>query len=95
LFSRFFFVFKTDAVWLDPSPKGNPVNLTDYFTTQSKKVLKMVVFRKRFDAITSAAEFNDLFDFLRTVNTFVSDDALCGKRLITFYTGFMIFTATG
>jgi hypothetical protein len=42
-----------------------------------------------------AAEFNDLFDFLRTVNTFVSDDALCGKRLITFYTGFMIFTATG
>jgi hypothetical protein len=38
LFSRFiFYVFKTDAVWLDPSPKGNPVNLTDYFTTQSKQ----------------------------------------------------------
>jgi hypothetical protein len=32
-------------------------------------------------------------DLLEQVNTFVSDDALCGKRLVT-YRFCMIFTAT-
>lgn len=102
LFSRFFFyVFKTDAVWLDPSPKGNPVNLTDYFTTQSKKVLKMVEYFERDSMQLQLSEeqwdkFNDLFGyFLEQVNTFVSDDALSVvKRLaLILYRFCMIFTA--
>lgn len=102
LFSRFFFyVFKTDAVWLDPSPKGNPVNLTDYFTIQSKKVLKMVEYFERDSMQLQLSEeqwdkFNDLFGyFLEQVNTFVSDDALSVvKRLaLILYRFCMIFTA--
>jgi hypothetical protein len=102
LFSRFFFyVFKTDAVWLDPSPKGNPVNLTDYFITQSKKVLKMVEYYERDSMAFQLTEeqwnkFNDLFGyFLDQVNTFVSDDALSVvKRLaLILYRFCMIFTA--
>ncbi|MFV8358225.1 DUF3987 domain-containing protein, partial [Flavobacterium sp. XS1P32] len=102
LFSRFFFyVFKTDAVWLDPSPKGNPVNLTDYFTTQSKMVLKMVEYFQRDSMQLQLSEeqwdkFNDLFGyFLEQVNTFVSDDALSVvKRLaLILYRFCMIFTA--
>jgi len=102
LFSRFFFyVFKTDAVWLDPSPKGNPVNLTDYFTIQSKKVLKMVEYFERDTMQLQLTEkqwdkFNTLFGyFLEQVNTFVSDDALSVvKRLaLILYRFCMIFTA--
>lgn len=102
LFSRFFFyVFKTDAIWLDPSPKGNPVNLTDYFVTQSKKVLKMVEYYERDGMILLLTdkqwgEFNLLFEyFLEQVNTFVSDDALSVvKRLaLILYRFCMIFTA--
>ena len=102
LFSRFFFyVFKTNAVWLDPSPKGNPVNLTDYFTLQSKKVLKMVEYYERDSMVLLLTdeqwnEFNTLFGyFLEQVNTFVSDDALSVvKRLaLILYRFCMIFTA--
>jgi hypothetical protein len=102
LFSRFFFyVFKTDAVWLDPSPKGNTVNLTDYFTNQSTKVLKMVEYFERDSMQLQLTEeqwdkFNDLFGyFLEQVNTFVSDDALSVvKRLaLISYRFCMIFTA--
>lgn len=102
LFSRFFFyVFKTDAVWLDPSPKGNPINLTDYFTIQSKKVLKMVEYFERDSMQLQLTEeqwdkLNDLFGyFLEQVNTFVSDDALSVvKRLaLILYRFCMIFTA--
>jgi len=102
LFSRFFFyVFKTDAVWLDPSPKGNPVNLTDYFTLQSKKVLKMVEYYERDGMVLLLTEeqwdkFNALFGyFLDQVNTFVSDDALSVvKRLaLILYRFCMIFKA--
>jgi hypothetical protein len=102
LFSRFiFYVFKTDAVWLDPSPKGNPVNLTDYFTTQSKKVLKMVEFFETDELIMQLTEeqwdrFNPIFgSFLEQINTFVSEDALSiVKRLgLVLYRFCMIFTA--
>jgi hypothetical protein len=102
LFSRFiFYVFKTDAVWLDPSPKGNPINLTDFFKTQSREVLKMVEFFEKDNMILHLTEeqwdrFNPLFSsFLHQVNTFVSDDALSVvKRLgIILYRLCMIFTA--
>lgn len=102
LFSRFiFYVFKTDAVWLDPSPKGNPVNLTDYFTTQSKLVLKLVEFYERDEMILHLTDeqwdrFNPIFSsFLEQINTFVSEDALSiVKRLgLILYRFCMIFTA--
>ncbi len=102
LFSRFiFYVFKTDAVWLDPSPKGNPVNLTDYFTTQSKLVLKLVEFYETDEMILHLTEeqwerFNPIFSsFLEQINTFVSEDALSiVKRLgLILYRFCMIFTA--
>ena len=102
LFSRFiFYVFKTDAIWLDPSPKGNPVNLTDYFTTQSKLVLKLVEFYERDEMILHLTEeqwerFNPIFSsFLEQINTFVSEDALSiVKRLgLILYRFCMIFTA--
>ncbi len=102
LFSRFiFYVFKTDAVWLDPSPKGNPVNLTDYFTTQSKQVLKMVEYFETDEMILHLTDeqwekFNPIFSsFLEQVNTFVSEDALSVvKRLgLILYRFCMIFTA--
>ena len=102
LFSRFiFYVFKTDAVWLDPSPKGNPVNLTDYFTTQSKLVLKLVEFYERDELILHLTDeqwdrFNPIFSsFLEQINTFVSEDALSiVKRLgLILYRFCMIFTA--
>lgn len=102
LFSRFiFYVFKTDAVWLDPSPKGNPVNLTDYFATQSKLVLKLVEFYERDELILHLTDeqwdrFNPIFSsFLEQINTFVSEDALSiVKRLgLILYRFCMIFTA--
>jgi hypothetical protein len=102
LFSRFiFYVFKTDAVWLDPSPKGNPVNLTDYFTTQSKLVLKLVEFYERDELILHLTEeqwarFNPIFSsFLEQINTFVSENELSiVKRLgLILFRFCMIFTA--
>tara|TARA_R110002033_G_scaffold169432_1_gene210189 strand:- start:10685 stop:12943 length:2259 start_codon:yes stop_codon:yes gene_type:complete len=102
LFSRFiFYVFKTDAVWLDPSPKGNPVNLTDYFATQSKKVLKLVEYFETNEMILNLTDeqwgkFNPVFStFLEQINTFVSEDALSiVKRLgLILYRFCMIFTA--
>lgn len=102
LFSRFiFYVFKTDAVWLDPSPKGNPVNLTDYFTTQSKQVLRLVEYYETDEMILHLTEeqwaiFNPFFSsFLEQINTFVSEDALSiVKRLgLILYRFCMIFTA--
>jgi hypothetical protein len=102
LFSRFiFYVFKTEAVWLDPSPKGNPVNLTDYFTKQSKQVLKLVEYYERDEMILNLTDeqwdrFNPTFEgFLHEINTFVSEDALSVvKRLgLILYRFCMIFTA--
>lgn len=102
LFSRFiFYVFKTDAVWFDPSPKGNPVNLTDFFKTQSKEVFKMVEYFERDEMILQLTDeqwgkFNPVFSaYLQQINTFVSDDALSiVKRLgLILYRFCMIFTA--
>ncbi|EOG6905481.1 DUF3987 domain-containing protein [Flavobacterium psychrophilum] len=102
LFSRFtFYVFKTDAVWLDPSPKGNPINLTDYFKTQSNEVFKMVEYYERDEMILLLTDeqwdkFNPAFSsYLQQINTFVSEDALSVvKRLgLILYRFCMIFTA--
>jgi hypothetical protein len=102
LFSRFlFYVFKTDAVWLDPSPKGNPINLTDYFKTQSNEVFKMVEYYERDELILQLTEeqwdkFNPAFSsYLQQINTFVSEDALSVvKRLgLILYRFCMLFTA--
>jgi hypothetical protein len=102
LFSRFiFYVFKTDAVWLDPSPKGNPVNLTEYFSKQSQQVLKMVEYFETDEMILQLTDeqwdkFNPVFSsFLHQISTFVSDDALSVvKRLgLILYRFCMIFTA--
>lgn len=102
LFSRFiFYVFKTDAVWLDPSPKGNPVNLTEYFKTQSNQVFKMVEFFERDEMILQLTDeqwdkFNPIFStYLAQISTFVSDDAQSVvKRLgIILFRLCMIFTA--
>ena len=102
LFSRFiFYVFKTDAVWLDPSPKGNPVNLTEYFSKQSQQVLKMVEYFETDEMILQLTDeqwdkFNPVFSsFLQQISTFVSDDALSVvKRLgLILYRFCMIFTA--
>jgi hypothetical protein len=102
LFSRFiFYVFKTDAVWLDPSPKGNPVNLTDYFNKQSNQVFKLVEFFERDSMILQLTEeqwdkFNPIFSsYLVQISTFVSDDAQSVvKRLgIILFRLCMIFTA--
>nr|WP_315232687.1 DUF3987 domain-containing protein [uncultured Flavobacterium sp.] len=102
LFSRFiFYVFKTDAVWLDPSPKGNPINLTDYFKTQSNEVFKMVEYFERDEMILQLTEeqwgrFNPTFNsYLQQINTFVSEDALSiVKRLgLILYRFCMLFTA--
>ena len=102
LFSRFiFYVFKTDAFWLDPSPKGNPINLSRYFVDQSKDVLKMVEFFEKDEMKFHLSEtqwdrFNPIFSsFLQQTNFFVSEDALSVvKRLaLILYRIAMIFTA--
>ena len=45
LFSRFvFYVFKTNSHWIDPSPYGSRVNLTEHFAKLSIAVYEMVLF---------------------------------------------------
>lgn len=102
LFSCFiFYIFKIDAIWLDPSPKGNPINLTDYFKKQSDEVFKMVQFYERDELILKLTDeqwdrFNPTFSsYLHQINTFVSEDALSVvKRLgVIVFRICMLFTA--
>lgn len=102
LFSRFiFYVFKTDSIWLDPSPKGNPINLTTFFDEQSQRILEMVEFFEDKEMTLRLTddqweELNVEFKtFLEQVNTFVSEDALSVvKRLgLILYRFCMIFSA--
>ena len=102
LFSRFiFYVFKSDAVWLDPSPKGHSINLTDFFTKQSDIVLKLVEFYEKDEMILHLSEeqwkkFNIIFgSLLDQINIFVGEDALSiVKRLgLILYRLCIIFTA--
>lgn len=102
LFSRFiFYIFKTDSKWIDPSPFGDRVNLTDHFEKLALMVYEMVLFldsskttihltREQWD------KFNPTFStYLEQISTFVSDDAQSiVKRLgIILYRFCMIFTA--
>jgi hypothetical protein len=102
LFSRFiFYVFKTESIWLDPSPKGNPINLTSFFNNQSQRILEMVEFFEDEEMAFHLTdeqweELNTEFKtFLEQVNTFVSEDALSVvKRLgLILYRFCMIFSA--
>jgi hypothetical protein len=102
LFSRFiFYVFKTDSIWLDPSPKGNPINLTTFFDKQSQRILEMVEFFEDGEMTLHLTddqweELNTEFKtFLEQVNTFVSEDALSVvKRFgLILYRFCMIFSA--
>lgn len=102
LFSRFiFYVFKTDSVWLDPSPKGNPINLTTFFDKQSQRILEMVEFFEDEEmtlhlSVEQWRELNTEFEtFLERVNTFVGEDALSVvKRLgLILYRFCMLFSA--
>jgi hypothetical protein len=102
LFSRFiFYVFASNPVWLDPSPKSNPVNLTQHFKQLSDYVYRMV----RFLDTTSTtifltdkqwAKFNPLFDeYLFRIYNLVSQDATSVvKRLgLIVFRFCLIFTA--
>ncbi|CAH8283117.1 VirE-like protein [Mariniflexile fucanivorans] len=102
LFSRFiFYVFKTNSKWIDPSPFGSRVNLTDHFAKLSIAVYEMVLFldsgkttvhlsREQWD------KFNPVFsEYLNQISAFVSEDAQSiVKRLgVVLYRICMIFTA--
>jgi hypothetical protein len=102
LFSRFiFYVFKTDSIWLDPSPKGNPINLTSFFDKQSQRILEMVEFFEDDEMTLHLTddqweELNAEFKtFLEQVSTFVSEDALSVvKRLgLILFRFCMVFSA--
>ena len=102
LFSRFlFYVFASPPVWLDPSPKANPVNLTEHFKTLSDYVYRMVRFLDTTVTNIHLSEeqwekFNPLFDeYLFRIYNLVSQDATSVvKRLgIIVYRFAMIFTA--
>lgn len=102
LFSRFiFYVFKTESVWLDPSPKGNPVNLTEFFDKQGVIVEKMVEYFENDSMVLHLTDeqwesFNDVFSsYLSQISILVSDEAQSVvKRLgLIFYRFCMILTA--
>lgn len=102
LFSRnIFYLFKTNPQWLDPSPKGNPLNLTEHFEHLSRVVYDMVNFFSNLETVIHLSDeqwkvLNETFeDYLSKINTFVSSDAQSiVKRLgLILYRICMIFTA--
>ncbi len=101
LFSRFvFYVFKTDSKWIDPSPYGNRVNLTDHFAKLSITVYEMVLFLESSKSVIHLSKeqwnkFNPIFEaYLHQISAFVSEDAQSiVKRLgLVLYRLCMIFT---
>ena len=101
LFSRFlFYIFKSESKWIDPSPFGNQINLTEHFAKLSIAVYEMVLFLENGKtAIHLSVEqwnkFNPTFEkYLHQIRTFVSEDAQSVvKRLgIILYRFCMIFT---
>lgn len=102
LFSRFiFYVFASNPVWLDPSPKSNPINLTEHFNNLSDEVYKMVQFLETSSTSIHLSDeqwkkFNPIFDeYLFRIYNLVSQDATSVvKRLgLIVYRFCMIFTA--
>jgi len=101
LFSRFiFYIFKTDSKWIDPSPYGNNVNLTEHFAKLSNAVYEMVLFLEDGKTETHLTKeqwdkFNPTFEeYLYQISAFVSEDAQSiVKRLgLVLYRLCMIFT---
>lgn len=82
LFSRFiFYQFKTNSKWLDPSPFGGRINLTDHFAKLSITVYEMTLFLNESKTkihLTEQqwAKFNPIFEeYLNNISAFVSDEA--------------------
>jgi hypothetical protein len=102
LFSRnIFYVFKTEAKWLDPSPEGNLVNLTEHFSMLSQNVYNMVNYLDNYETVIHLSseqwgKLNTAFtEYLIQINTFVSSDAQSVvKRLgLILFRICMVFTA--
>lgn len=102
LFSRnIFYVFKTEAKWLDPSPEGNLVNLTEHFAMLSQNVYNMVNYLDNCEteihlSTQQWAKLNTAFaEYLIQINAFVSSDAQSVvKRLgLILFRICMVFTA--
>lgn len=102
LFSRFlFYVFSSEPTWLDPSPKSNPVNLSEHFKTLSNYTYEMVNFLENSPTHITLSKkqwerFNPLFDeYLFKAYNLVNQDATSIiKRLgLIVYRFCMIFTA--
>ncbi|MDY0090965.1 MAG: DUF3987 domain-containing protein [Flavobacteriaceae bacterium] len=102
LFSRnIFYVFKTEAKWLDPSPEGNLVNLTEHFAMLSQNVYNMVNYLDNCETEIHLspqqwAKLNTAFaEYLIQINAFVSSDAQSVvKRLgLILFRICMVFTA--
>jgi hypothetical protein len=102
LFSRnIFYVFKTEARWLDPSPEGNLVNLSEHFEVLSQKVYNMVNYLENNETIVHLTpeqwyKLNTAFrEYLIETNAFVSSDAQSVvKRLgLILFRICMVFTA--
>lgn len=102
LFSRFlFYIFKTDSIWIDPSPYGNHTNLTDHFAKLSITVYEMFLFLDDAPTAISLSQeqwikFNLTFNkYLQDISAFVSEDAQgVVKRLgLILYRFCMVFTA--
>ncbi|MDU8885208.1 DUF3987 domain-containing protein [Yeosuana sp. MJ-SS3] len=102
LFSRFvFYIFKSDTKWIDPSPYGNAINLTEHFEKLSNNVYEMTLFLDKNETIVELtkeqwSELNKAFSgYLEQINTFIGEDALSiVKRLgLILYRFCMILTS--
>lgn len=102
LFSRFiFYTFKAESKWVDPSPYGNKLNLTEHFNILSNIVYEMTLFLSNHETIVHLSKeqwdkLNIAFTkYLEEISTFVSDEAQSVvKRLgLILYRFCMIFTA--
>jgi hypothetical protein len=102
LFSRFvFYVFKTNSKWIDPSPYGDRVNLTDHFAKLAIIVYEMVLFLDSGKTVVHLTKeqwvkFNPTFEnYLNQISAFVSEDAQSiVKRLgLVLYRMCMIFSS--
>lgn len=102
LFSRFlFYIFKSESKWIDPSPYGNGINLTEHFKIVSDIVYEITLFLEKNETVVNLSreqwrKLNDAFSgYLEQINTFIGDDAQSVvKRLgLIAYRFCMIFTA--
>ncbi|WP_164975175.1 DUF3987 domain-containing protein [Lutibacter sp. HS1-25] len=102
LFSRFlFYTFKTENKWIDPSPYGNHINLTEHFSMLSDKVYEMTMFFENNETVVHLSreqwdKLNKAFSgHLEQINTFVGDDAtsVVKRQSLILYRFCMVFSA--